>query len=93
MPEAGAVTRQRSHGEVGKPADVVVPFTCPDGTQVLVTFRAKPMERSDCVVADAKQCVRALADAFEFERASASKRAPSGEMSVDAVFRSWAYDS
>ena len=51
------------------------------------------MERSDCVVADAKQCVRALADAFEFERASASKRAPSGEMSVDAVFRSWAYDS
>ncbi|MFN3548061.1 MAG: hypothetical protein ACK4U0_11285 [Mesorhizobium sp.] len=93
MQDVGATKRQGSHGEAEKPADVVVPFTCPDGTQVLVTLRSKSVERSDRMVTDAKQCVRALAEAFECERTAAAERAPAGEMPVDAVFRSWAYDS
>lgn len=93
MQEAGAGTRRRSRGEIEKPADVAVPFTCPDGTQVLVKLRSKSVEGTDRTVADAKQCVRALAEAFESERTAAPKRAPTGEKSVDAVFRFWAYDS
>lgn len=93
MEERGTGGPRRGGIDDGKQADVVIPFNGPDGAQVLVTLRTMSAERSSCVVADAKQCVRALAEAFERERtAAAPERAPGARLD-DAVFRSWAYDS
>jgi len=89
-PEAGASASSGIEAEQRDP----IPFTCLDGTQVLITFPSKLVWSSGCAVSDAKRCIRALAETFERERmAAAPNQAPTGEIPVDAVFRSWAYDS